>query len=187
MCSATKLSRVETSHEVVEHLAGFVKVVVGEAELENIWHAHDDIHFTLSVADARVDFFLGFSASFFEPFPQLFNRWRQDCNKVGVREGFAKLNRALDVDIEQRDLFFALDLKYLLLCRSIHIGMHLAVLDEFVLGNHLFKGAHVHEVVVLAIHFSRAWTSRRVGDAEPETVWVAFLDQALDDGAFANA
>ena len=65
--------------------------------------------------------------------------------------------------------------------------MHLAVLDELILGNHLLKGCHVHEVVVCAIYLSRARTSRSVGDAEAETVWVAVFNQALDHSAFADA
>ena len=65
--------------------------------------------------------------------------------------------------------------------------MYLAVLDEFVISNHLFEGRDIHEVVMRTIYFSGAWTSRRVGYAEPKTVWIALLNQALDDCAFADS
>ena len=64
--------------------------------------------------------------------------------------------------------------------------MHLAVLYEFVLSNHLLEGTDIHEVVMRAIYFSGAWISCRVGYAKPETIWVALFNQALDDCAFAD-
>ena len=93
----------------------------------------------------------------------------------------------MHVDIEERDFAFSLNLEYLLLGCAVHVSVHLAVLDELVLSDHLLKGRHIHEVVVCAIDFSRAWTSRSVGDAEAEAVRIAILNQALDHSAFANA
>ena len=91
----------------------------------------------------------------------------------------------MHIDIKQWDLLSSLNLRDLLLSSAVHLIVHLAMLNELIIGNHLLELVHADEVVVDAILFAVSGRARRVRDAKAEFIGELFLHK-VDESALSS-
>ena len=93
----------------------------------------------------------------------------------------------MHIYVKKWNFFLALDLRNLRLSCAVEVSMNLAVLNELVLCDHLFKLRALDKVVVYAILFTRAGLPSRVGHTEAKSTGVVLLSQSLDQSSLSNA
>ena len=111
---------------------------------------------------------------------------KEDWHKVWIRESFVELKSTYNIDIKQGDSSLWLDLDDLRLCRTVHVRVNLAVLNELVICNHLLKSCMINEVVVSSIDFSFPRCSRSERDWEAEFFGETAFCQRLDQCSLAD-
>ena len=84
---------------------------------------------------------------------------------------------ALNIDIEEGDLFLVLDLLDLSFCSSIQVGVDFAMLNEFIGCDHLLKLLFSDEVVSNAVFFALSRLARGVRNAESEFIRVSLRNR----------
>ena len=93
----------------------------------------------------------------------------------------------MHINVKKWNFFLTLYLRDLRLSSAIEVGVNLAVLNELVLCDHLFKLRALDKVVVNAIFFTRAGFPSRIGHTEAESTGVVLLSQTLDQSSLSNA
>ena len=114
------------------------------------------------------------------------DRWWEDKKRVRLRERLQEIFRALDIDVEQRDLARGLNASNLRLGRAIHVLVNLLVLDEIVLVDHLAELILRHVEVIDTVFLALTHRARRVRNTESELAWI-FIRQLVDESRFADA
>lgn len=115
-----------------------------------------------------------FSSSFSKSLSQWYYwRWT-DKDKIGLREGFFELNSTLYINIKKWDLITTLNCCNLRLDRSIHIGVDFTIFNKFVFINQVFELLFGNEKVVLAMFFTRPWSSSCIWHTKTKSVRVEF-------------
>src|SRR5437899_1632857 len=119
------------------------------------------------------------------PPEELVHRGRREEDPQRIGRTLADLLRSLDVDLEDDVTAGRTLLVELREWRAVQVAAVGRVLEERALADQAFELFPRHEVVVDAVHLARARPARRVGNRIAEVG--VDLEQALDDGVFANA
>ena len=85
---------------------------------------------------------------------------------------------SLNIDVKESDKLFLFEINNLCFLRTIHVGMHVAVFDEFISVNFGLESCMVHKMIVHTIYFSFTRGSSSVGNTETEAVSV-FLENFI--------
>ena len=104
-----------------------------------------------------------------QSFGQCVSGGRQNRNKVpAITLLRSYFHRSLNIDIEKRDYPFGLQLCYLTLRGSIHVGVNFAVFYELVFSDHTVELSMRNELIVNGVYLIFPRVTSGQAHTEPE-------------------